>query len=316
CFVFRYDSHFLALKNIFEQIDVDSYDLFFCCLDNSLQEFVKKNLDEKIVVFYPDDFVCFFTFINIEFIFCSTGGKDLHEIVNTVRTKDTIIISCFPGIVLTSQIEAFISKSNSHYLLINSPKDIKTYKKICKIIGVPFNGILFGPPWIKNVNINAKSENSCLIVDQVNEPLTPIKRIEYARFLIRVIQKHPHMNFIFKTRNPLISPDSIVFDIKEYIERFDLKNITFSDDNIDSLISKVEYCITISSSVAIYCLANKIKVYLINGFNHTCNGQCYFSRAGLIVDYNKFNFKHIPRIKKKWMEENFYYSRDIQHKIL
>ncbi|EGB9071773.1 TPA: NeuE protein, partial [Escherichia coli] len=109
CFVFRYDSHFLALKNIFEQIDVDSYDLFFCCLDNSLQEFVKKNLDEKIVVFYPDDFVCFFTFINIEFIFCSTGGKDLHEIVNTVRTKDTIIISCFPGIVLTSQIEAFIS---------------------------------------------------------------------------------------------------------------------------------------------------------------------------------------------------------------
>lgn len=316
CFVFRYDSHFLALKNIFEQIDVDSYDLFFCCLDNSLQEFVKKNLDEKIVVFYPDDFVCFFTFINIEFIFCSTGGKDLHEIVNTVRTKDTIIISCFPGIVLTSQIEAFISKSNSHYLLINSPKDIKTYKKICKIIGVPFNGILFGPPWIKNVNINAKSENSCLIVDQVNEPLTPIKRIEYARFLIRVIQKHPHMNFIFKTRNPLISPDSIVFDIKEYIERFDLKNITFSDDNIDSLISKVEYCITISSSVAIYCLANKIKVYLINGFNHTCNGQCYFSRSGLIVDYNKFNFKHIPRIKKKWMEENFYYSRDIQHKIL
>ncbi len=316
CFVFRYDSHFLALKNIFEQIDVDSYDLFFCCLDNSLQEFVKKNLDEKIVVFYPDDFVCFFTFINIEFIFCSTGGKDLHEIVNTVRTKDTIIISCFPGIVLTSQIEAFISKSNSHYLLINSPKDIKTYKKICKIIGVPFNGILFGPPWIKNVNINAKSENSCLIVDQVNEPLTPIKRIEYARFLIRVIQKHPHMNFIFKTRNPLISPDSIVFDIKEYIERFDLKNITFSDDNIDSLISKVEYCITISSSVVIYCLANKIKVYLINGFNHTCNGQCYFSRSGLIVDYNKFNFKHIPRIKKKWMEENFYYSRDIQHKIL
>lgn len=107
------------------------------------------------------------------------------------------------------------------------------------------------------------------------------------------------MNFIFKTRNPLISPDSIVFDIKEYIERFDLKNITFSDDNIDSLISKVEYCITISSSVAIYCLANKIKVYLINGFNHTCNGQCYFSRSGLIVDYNKFNFKHIPRIKKK-----------------
>ena len=146
--------------------------------------------------------------------------------------------------------------------------------------------------------------------------MTPIKRIEYARFLIRVIQKHPHMNFIFKTRNPLISPDSIVFDIKEYIERFDLKNITFSDDNIDSLISKVEYCITISSSVAIYCLANKINVYLINGFNHTCNGQCYFSRSGLIVDYNKFNFKHIPRIKKKWMEENFYYSRDIQHKIL
>lgn len=84
----------------------------------------------------------FSLFINIEFIFCSTGGKDLHEIVNTVRTKDTIIISCFPGIVLTSQIEAFISKSNSHYLLINSPKDIKTYKKICKIIGVPFNGIL------------------------------------------------------------------------------------------------------------------------------------------------------------------------------
>lgn len=44
CFVFRYDSHFLALKNIFEQIDVDSYDLFFCCLDNSLQEFVKKKI--------------------------------------------------------------------------------------------------------------------------------------------------------------------------------------------------------------------------------------------------------------------------------
>lgn len=68
----------------------------------------------------------------LSLFFCSTGGKDLHEIVNTVRTKDTIIISCFPGIVLTSQIEAFISKSNSHYLLINSPKDIKTYKKFVK----------------------------------------------------------------------------------------------------------------------------------------------------------------------------------------
>lgn len=115
------------------------------------------------------------------------------------------------------------------------------------------------------------------------------------------------MNFIFKTRNPYISPDSIVFDIKEYIGNFDLKNITFSDDNIDSLISKVEYCITISSSVIIYCLANKIKVYLINGFNHTCNGQCYFQDLDLLLtDYNKFNFKHIPRIKK-WMEENFHY---------
>ncbi|WP_250854447.1 hypothetical protein [Escherichia coli] len=43
-----------------------------------------------------------------------------------------------------------------------------------------------------------------------------------------------------------------------------------------------------------------------------------FSRSGLIVDYNKFNFKHIPRIKKKKMDggELFYYSRDIQHKIL
>lgn len=156
----------------------------------------------------------FFTFINIEFIFCSTGGKDLHEIVNTVRTKRYHNYILFSGIVLTSQIEAFISKSNSHYLLINSPKDIKTYKKICKIIGFLLMEFFFGPPWIKNVNINAKRENSCLIVDQVNEPLTPIKRIEYARFLIRVIQKHPHMNFIFKTRNPLISPDSIVLILR------------------------------------------------------------------------------------------------------
>lgn len=113
------------------------------------------------------------------------------------------------------------------------------------------------------------------------------------------------MNFIFKTRNPLISPDSIVFDIKEYIERFDLKNITFSDDNIDSLISKVEYCITISSSVAIYCLANKIKVYLINGFNHTCNGQCYFSDLDLLLTIISLILNTFHVLKKNGWRRTF-----------
>ena len=104
----------------------------------------------------------FFTFINIEFIFVQQEGRTFMKLEHYCKNKRYHTISCFPGIVLTSQIEAFISKSNSHYLLINSPKDIKTYKKICKIIGVPFNGILLVHHGLK-CQYQCKTENSYVL---------------------------------------------------------------------------------------------------------------------------------------------------------
>ncbi|VCY23663.1 hypothetical protein BANRA_01180 [Escherichia coli] len=54
--------------------------IYFCCLDNSLQEFV-KNLDEKIVVFYPDDFVCFSLLLILSLFFVQQEGRTFMKLL-------------------------------------------------------------------------------------------------------------------------------------------------------------------------------------------------------------------------------------------
>lgn len=316
CFIFRYDSHFLALKNIYENIENHSLDILFFGLDAHSCYFVKKTLCSKIPVFYPNDVNYFLKSIDVDYIFCATGGRDLNAISKAVASKDTLIVSCFPGILLSSQLESFISKVTSHYVLLNCRKDYKIYKVICRVVGIPFNGIHFGSPWVKILANPGKKNNHCIIVDQLQEPYTKSGRVAYANFLASVIKDNPCKKFTFKSRNHLISPGEMIFDIHEYLKNFGFKNLSFSEENIEDLLLEVDECITISSSAVINCLLNDINVYLIDGFTDSFRGQDYFSASGLVTHYDDFSFNRPLTAKKSWLNDYVFYSKNAQKKIL
>lgn len=315
-FVFRYDSHFFALKNIYEYFLDTEADVFFCGMESQHYGLIANNADENITMFFPNDISSFFNSWDIDYIFCAVGGRDLNDITMAVSRKRTKIISCFPGILLSSQLESFISKVRSDYVLLNCQKDYKIYKAICKILGIPFNGIHFGSPWVKAlVNNNIKS-NHCLIVDQVQEPYTKSGRVAYSNFLISVIKDNPCKKFTFKSRNYLISPGCKIFDIESYLRKFQLENLSFSEENLNNLLLDVDECITISSSIAINCLVNDINVYLIDGFTEAYRGQTFFSNSGLIVHHKHFSFKRHLAVNKKWLMHHVLYSQSEQLNFL
>ncbi|ENL9264145.1 NeuE protein [Salmonella enterica] len=316
CFVFRYDSHLLALKNIYENISDHALDVFFCGLDVQSCYFVKKTLGSEIPIFYPNDVSSFLKDISTDYIFCAAGGRDLNTISKAVASKESFIISCFPGILLSSQLESFISKVKSHYVLLNCRKDYKIYKAICRIVGRPFNGIHFGSPWVKTLVIRKTKKNHCIIVDQLQEPFTKSGRVAYAAFLASVIKDNACKKFIFKSRNHLISPGEVTFDIQAYLSHFGFDNLSFSEESIEDLLLEVDECITISSSAAINCLVNDINVYLIDGFTDSFRGQDYFAASGLLIHYKNFTFNRPLTANKNWLNDYVIYSQSEQKKIL
>lgn len=316
CFVFRYDSHLLALKNIFEYISDCVVDIFFCGLDAQSYHFIKKTIGNKTPVFYPNDVSSFLEYTQVDYIFCATGGRDLNTITKAVASKNAVIISCFPGILLSSQLESFISKVRSHYVLLNCRKDYKIYKAICRIVGVPFNGVHFGSPWVKILSNRKTESNHCIIIDQLQEPYTKNGRVAYASFLASIIKDNPCKRFTFKSRNHLISPGEMIFDIQEYLMHFDFNNLSFTEASIEDLLLEVDECITISSSAAINCLVNGINVYLIDGFTDSFRGQDYFSDSGLLTHYDHFAFNRPLSANKNWLNDYVVYSQCAQKEFL
>lgn len=315
-FVFRYDSHFLALKTIYEKVVACDVDVFFCGLESQSWEFITKTIGRDVTVFYPDNIGSFLGSITVDYIFCAAGGRDLNDLTNATISKNTTVISCFPGILLSSQLESFVSKIRSNYVLLNCRKDYKIYKTVCRIVGVPFNGILYGAPWVKTLPEQKTGNNHCLIVDQLQEPFTEKGRMAYASFLASIIKTHPGRTFTFKSRDHLISPGSMVFDIPCYLKRFEFDNLLFSEESIDDLLAEVDECITISSSAAINCLMNKVNVYLIDGFTASFRGQDYFQRSGLVVHHQNFSFETRPCINERWFNNSVAFSQHDQNVFL
>ncbi|KAA0911363.1 DUF6716 putative glycosyltransferase [Pusillimonas sp. ANT_WB101] len=84
----------------------------------------------------------------------SCGGKDINEILSLLRDRNgkALTVALFPGIVVPEQLEAFVSRVRCSITLLNSQFDARIYRRVCKALGMPDNGVVFGAAWWDDID--------------------------------------------------------------------------------------------------------------------------------------------------------------------
>ncbi|TEA78016.1 DUF6716 putative glycosyltransferase [Allopusillimonas ginsengisoli] len=247
----------------------------------------------------------------------SCGGRDLNALLDRVRRKADRIkaVALFPGIVMDSQLDAFITRAGCDIVLLNSEMDAGIYRRVCHALGLQNNGIVYGAAWLEAHaggqvdNSSAKDVVGILpstaFFEQLYVPCRRKERQRLAQDLILIAERNPHRMFLIKGRSA--EPGSrqvpealcrIIADIGKPV------NMSFTEAPVNSVLEIVDSCLSISSSAAIEALLLRKNVYLLSGYASEGSHDQYFQDSGLIVQAEQVDFMRPPAACSRWLREN------------
>jgi hypothetical protein len=231
------------------------------------------------------------------------GGKDLQRLLShlvKVQSKSKVF-SLFPGVFHGSQLEALLSRRMVDCVLLNNKKDYLTYKFVCYLLGIKFNGLLLGVSWLK-FGLIPKSSNEVVFFDQVYSPKRKSDRIELVRKLLVIAEKNPGYKVLIKAREDFkghdLSIDNIIY------KYFPNKSSILTDEKTDILLSRCYGVISISSSVIFEALVLKKNIFLLKDFKDSDYFSRIYSGSGLFVTSNDMIFSNPPDVSSKWYDMN------------
>lgn len=274
-FIFKKDSHFKAVKATalrvcaqykceptFIGIDSDY------AADDQLSTVIYTNQKElKLLISY-------------DYVIACLGGYLLNKVIASLRATNTKVISIFPGIVSHYQLDAFISRLNADQVWLNSKADFELYSKICKLMKVKNNGLLYGMPWIKSKNFSLSlndNNNEAIFFEQTTiTPDLDSKRI-LRNTLIKIFNENKDISFKYKIRDN--TSDSYFEDLRITVSK--LENVDVINFLTDEEIGKSTYFLSISSSAIIEGLVYDKLCYLINNKLLDLDSLEFFKYSGL-----------------------------------
>jgi len=181
-FVFKKDSHFKAVKSTALRICAQyNCEATFIGIDS---EFIYSQ-ESLSVIYIPKENLD--SLSKYDYIIACLGGYLLNCIIAILKDTNTKVISIFPGIVSHYQLDAFISRLNADQVWLNSKADFELYDKICKLMKVDNNSVLYGMPWIDLELISeSKLRNSCKSGDVIFFEQEPYKGGD--RIVLQILQ--------------------------------------------------------------------------------------------------------------------------------
>lgn len=318
-FLFKKDSHFKA---------VHATALRLCAQYDCQSVFIGIDTDycptnhKEIVYLQRDNLDCL---VDYDYVVVCLGGYLLNFVIRRLANTQTKVVSIFPGIVSHYQLDAFISRLNADQVWLNSRADYELYSKICKVLGVENNSLLYGMSWLdlklcSQLIDNNIVKESAIIFEQTEILSNPDEKLEWGELLKKLILSNPNVKFSYKVRDN--SSDFYFKELRAILNNFDNVKVTSSLELDDILNSK--YFLSISSSALVEGIAyNKTSLIVGKKFQDLDSKEFYhlsnleLTRNTLVENNNTVNKKWrlkrilLPKLKINILEsikKEFYIS--------
>jgi len=241
-------------------------------------------------------------------IFLSLGGWSLNHVLKEINKLDNrpYTISLFPGIVVKEQIEAFFTRTRCDLVLLNSKKDERYYKWICKHLNTQYNGFLFGAPWYFPYSIESNQisrEKKYIYTDQIEAPKSESARIELLNTLSIAAKKYPDIKFAIKYREDYkLHPLSINNLFKKISPP---PNLVLTSTPLPNLLQRSTGLISISSSAILEAILHGgLDVIVLEDYFSNNRYTHFYEGSGLIKSLEDLGKTVKPSIDDKWKELN------------
>lgn len=217
----------------------------------------------------------------------------------------------YPGVILREKLSSFANRCGCDFVLLNSPSDLEDYRLFCHNYGLKDNGgKLFGycfSPFHKEKN---EQIQRILFVEQSAIPTPFRERLYLAQRLVAYAATHPSQEIIVKPR--LVPGEISIFTAKHHIETLLASlsplpiNLRVDYGNIQQLVEKTDFCLTVSSSVALQSMWYGIPTGIIRDFGIRDEyGTDFFRDSGCLISFDELSDGNIPELNIKWFHHNF-----------
>ena len=245
-------------------------------------------------------------------IVASCGGRLLNRIIagcyEICDDERPLIVSVFPGIVSSMQIDALLTRLRADLVCMNSQKDLRAMKRLCQRAGLSDNTVLSGPPWTMDYSPSVPTANYdaerdiAIFAEQDLVPIpTEISNLECA--IETICRQHPEVDIFLKS-HPRASADR---SSRLFSERTLPPNLFYMSDRVPlTEVSRQRFrgVITISSSLAHSAFVNGYPVYILQIDSAAETWAHIFAESGLQVTADEISLYEPPSAYPAWENAN------------
>lgn len=249
-------------------------------------------------------------------ILLAMGGKDFKRLYTLIRSlrQSVIILSNFPGILGEEQFDVFLTRIKSDYVLLNSRLDARRYEKVCRLLRVPCNGVLFGlssysPSQYCNGVDSYDGKEKVVFLEQVFLP----KSIDNKRSLVVLLHQLASLNHHKYEIQIKIHPLTKVYDSELSLQALydvylkssgESPKVVFVDIPLRSLMAdkKVVAFLSITSSGLLEAILEGKKVGVVTDFYKEKDSTGFFKRSGLEIQLKSLR---LSKLKKLCVDDNW-----------
>ena len=293
-FLFKKDSHFKAVHTTALRL-CEQYEFMPVFIGVDTDYHPKGN--KKLSYLQRDNLDCL---VDYDYVVACLGGYLLNFVIRRLASAQTKVISIFPGIVSHYQLDAFISRLNADQVWLNSRADYEFYSKICKVLRVKNNGLLYGMSWLDLKLCSQSMDNdsvkeSAIIFEQTEILSNSNDKLEWGHLLKELIVSNPEVKFSYKVRDN--SSDIYFKDLRSILSQYDNVEVISSLQTDDILNSK--YFLSISSSALVEGIAYN-KISLIVGKNFQDSDSKEFYHLSSLELTSNILIENLNVINRKW----------------
>lgn len=252
----------------------------------------------------------------LDVVFFAFGGPELKAVLEIFHkacadmARRPAAVTLYPGIRAPQQIEGFSVRAASDIILFNSVDDIEEYRACCKLMRVPAsNGLLFGLPVLASNKRFAKTPRArtgkIYFIDQGIIPRGKRQKQYLADKLVEYATAHPDrkLHILLKNSDLKASAHKAAVPIEDLIAAQPRVpgNLMISAGPVADVFECADLCITVSSTVAMECLALGIPAALISDFGYKFDlGNGHYLGSGLETSLDDIIADKIPAVNLNW----------------
>lgn len=321
-----YDSFLRTGLSVAENIENAIIDIAIrTTASNQLSEnqlkYILKNKKYNLFYFFMNDYKKI-DYNSYDIIILSAGNEFIKSFFNfylfnsLINKKRIITISLFPGVIF-GDIDSIASRMNADILLCNNKIDYDIACKIKKVYKTKTNIMLYGFPILKKLNLTNAPKNSIYFFEQVKIPETYTDRYYLITKLVEYASRNPDRMVYIK---PRVAPNEKTVHINHYpmeklLKDYESKNkiptnLLITYKSIEECFYNMKLGITLSSTVAIEAIYNKIPMAIISDFGLRKDfANSEFLESGCLVSFDDLEKKELI-VSSYWYDRMIYFPEN------